>query len=228
MPERLDPTKTGHAIGVALVTIITGVWSWWRKKGRRKRELLKHPFFSHARDVQRWARKLPIPDRMRQEAFQDLVGIKLAIWPRELEKLVRELDIAKLDADGLKRVLHLSIDSIVDDYGRIARERGIPALVVAKFNKWHSSAVDSAHAFIDSICDSDWRDTTDMMAAMLSWMLAALDQTIIDAEETLADINGEMDGLTYKGWVAGSYESPKRLRRKARESESGKYEVFKP
>ena len=47
-----------------------------------------------------------------------------------------------------------------------------------------------------------------------------LEHTVLDAEATLADLNGDLDGLVYKGYVAQHWESPKRIRSKARAGEA--------
>lgn len=202
----------GKAVGSALLVIAAAGWTWWRRRKAAK-SLSRHPFFAECAEKQRWARHLLIEDDMRREAFQDLIGVKLGIWHHEMGHLVADLPIRTISAEELAVTLHAFVDRVVGTYTVAAKDRGIPAVIVDKFSTWHGPAVTGAHTFVDSICDSDWHTPPEMMASFLSWMVAALEQTVVHAEETLADMNGEVNGMVYKGYVAQSYESPKRRRK---------------
>ena len=150
---------------------------------------------------------------MRKAAFQDLLAIKLRTWADETEKFIRRTDFDALTDTQMREALVSYLESTVALYERQAEEAGIPPLLVQKFRSWHEDAVRITTRYIKGICDSDWLpDHHQRMVGFLFFLLGALEGTSVDAELTLADLNGELDGHVYKGLVAQHYESPMRQR----------------
>ena len=57
-------------------------------------------------------------------------------------------------------------------------------------------------ATLDNICRSKYYPTNkDRLYAILNILMSAYESTILDGEKTLCSLNGELDGVTYKGIV---------------------------
>lgn len=179
---------------------------------KKKKPLNSHPFFTKARELRSWTATLPIDDPMRKEAFQDLLRLKLHVWPLAFEVLLATPGVEKMTPQALEWCLHAVVDLAMGQCNAEAERLGIPFAVVHKFNEWHRPSVDRVHRFVHEICDSDWHTTQEVITSTLSMLIAHLDQTVLDAESALASLNGDLNGIRYKGLVGQPYQSPKRRR----------------
>lgn len=219
MPERLKiEPSTAYTAGMSAAAFLSGVLIYFRRR-KRKKELTAHPFFARVRDVSRQTTRLPIEDPFRRAVFEDLIRIKLDIWESETRALLERTDFENLDDEQFATALVAFVHSTVAAYELEAERRGIPLIVIMKFRKWHQGAVDGFCRLVEGICDSDWiEEPHGKMVAFLYGLLGALEHTMVDAELTLADLNGELNGLRYRGITAPPWESPKRLRIKAKKA----------
>ena len=224
MPEK---TEIAAIVGSGAAAFLTGLLATIRNI-RRQRDLKHHPFFPRMKAVYASVSHLPIADPFRREVFQDLLKIKIRAWEEETRKFLDCLDWSKMTDEQFQMIFENFVCKTVALYERQAEEEGIPMDVIYRFRQWHQPSVDGFIHLVSDLCDSDWISTPHRkMVSFLFALLGALEHTCIDAEKTLADLNGSLDGQVYKGFVANHWESPKRLRQKVKE-ESGAIPAFKP
>ena len=82
----------------------------------------------------------------------------------------------------------------VTKYNDIWKQDKIHYIFIEKFNYWHNSHVDMLVARIHDIWNSKlYKTCYEKLEVELLLILQAFEMTIIDAEKTLGDLNGELD-----------------------------------
>ena len=72
-------------------------------------------------------------------------------------------------------------------------------MVVTKFDTWNAPRLEAISMSATSVFDGkSFTTPVEMTNAILTLMHALLIQTMIDAEHTLGDLNGDLKGLTYR------------------------------
>lgn len=130
--------------------------------------------------------------------FRDMLKIKFRVWQDHIRKACDKSQDYPTSSQIGQAFLKATVD-LVDEYERLWEEDGIPPKVIQKFHKWHDN---HAQIFIEAIENitggSSFSSKKEVINAILEISNAMLLLTILDAEKTLGDLNGELTGMKYK------------------------------
>ena len=139
----------------------------------------------------------------RTELFRDILQIKFKHWEDGLkEAMVMGND--KMSDNELQSLLERATLNFVKGYQRewkdtLQLDKDKIALVTNKFNKWHQSKVEMYMDSIRGICQGNsFSSVREKANAFLEVNCSMLVLTIIDAEESLGSLNGDLSGTQYK------------------------------
>lgn len=167
------------------------------------KDLTKHLLFAYLRHaVKVKIPHLPIEDPMRRECFRDLLKVKCEVFRINLLLFLdQHEDLEELHSEFHSMVLNLVTDS-VNEYEQKALDLGIPKEAVNSFSRWHERAVNMVYDLITSTGHNRfYGSNTAKMIAILDWILAAFQITLVDAQNAMDSLNGELNGKTYKGYT---------------------------
>lgn len=167
---------------------------------------------------------LPIMEAGRKLVFTDLLTVKLrAIESALTEWLkVHHDDIDDLSPDALQGSMMSMIVDIIEDYESELRRMGMPFVVLDVFRQWHGSRVEYLREECTLICESEWINTNvERIGMCFSMIEHVIRTTLLDAEMTMNNLNGQLTGKVYKGVTIG--ECPPRKR----SGNSGMFETLK-
>ena len=117
-----------------------------------------------------------------------------------LFELVSSTDADMCDGHVCRAKFLKQLGSGITAYEQEALRTGIPEAVISKFNKWHSSHVYLIRSTIDRVFGSCFINTVKEQVAVVLGMYAFIFHlTILDAEKTLGDLNGDLNSVEYKG-----------------------------
>lgn len=195
------------AIAVILSVAIPLLKKWaerttlFTRKTLKQSQLIKHSFFC---SMDYWRKigidAIEIEEPARDLIFKDFLHIKFRVFDVGMREVVSNKEISKMRRIELKNYITNKITSAIKEYEQFAKDTGIPQVIIKKFSKWHSRSVSFVMDGIEDICMSSFYDNNvARLNGLLSLLLAAFHATIIDAERTLDDLNGDLAGLTYKG-----------------------------
>ncbi|HWQ10753.1 MAG TPA: hypothetical protein VN436_16645, partial [Holophaga sp.] len=167
--------------------------------------LAQHPFFaavSHA--IRTRVKGLNIPEPFREQVFKDLLAIKFSVWLSETEALVRRVTSdLEMPQEEFRSIALAYCDHLMEQFEMQACSQGIPAKVICRYSLWNGSAMELIHSFVERVADSRWYPSTeDRLYAVLSYMTSMIDLCLVDAEDALARLNGELDGIRYAGLIS--------------------------
>ena len=166
---------------------------------------VRHPFFSQIE----YNRRFRIPlirlnhgDHYchgRTAIFKDMLNIKLKHWGEKIKEAV-ENDYSKMTDNELQTLFINATMTLVDSYEREWIEKDIPQIVIDKFREWHDDHTKMFVETIRNICrGKSFSTKIEQVNAILEMNNTMLILTILDAEKTLGELNGELAGLVYKG-----------------------------
>lgn len=138
-------------------------------------------------------------DPARNALFRDMLIKKISNWRKSMLDFVAR-DFSSLKTFEIKELFATTLHEIIKSYEAEWKTTGVPALVISKFAEWHSPRVEGLSGSATSIFDGkSFTTPVEMLNATLFLQNALLIETVIDAERTLGDLNGEISGLTYQG-----------------------------
>lgn len=167
-------------------------------KKKSKESLRNHIFFSdiaYMIDVSSW--KLDYPDKVTRSAMvRKFIRIKLKSVERNFKKLVDDVidgkDISSCDYNN-------TITKIVVEYEHEAREANIPITFINKFSSWHTPKIKQIREITEFITRSNvYDDVVEKTSAVLSIIIMVLHLTLMDADNTLNNMNGDLDNILDK------------------------------
>ena len=204
----MAPAEIGQAIGAglgALAVALMGAGLWKRRKKAKSEEaapLLEHPFFGSMRFA--LAQKiphLPITKPMRRAVFQDLLRIKLEVWLDRTRIWASDVNDEQT-LQGFEAGVYHYLATTIRDYEAQILLDGIPPIALKLFREWHEPAVSHVLDFVREVCRCSFYETNQERAAVI---LTALDMalcwTLVDAGRALTSLNGQLDGVIYKGLI---------------------------
>lgn len=183
---------------IAIIGPITAMWFKHRLNMKRKKSkdsLRGHIFFSeigYMIDVTSW--KLDYPNNPTRSAMvRKFIRIKLKSIERNFKKLVDDVidgkDINVCDYNN-------TITRIVVDYEREAREKRIPQQFINKFSVWHTPKIKQIRDITEFISRSNiYEGTVEKTSAVLDIIIMTLHLTLMDADDTLNNMNGDLDNV---------------------------------
>jgi hypothetical protein len=134
----------------------------------------------------------------RTRLFRDMLQIKFKSWRDHVRKACDKSKNYPTNNQVGQEFLKTVVD-LVNEYEKQWEQDGIPPKVIQKFHKWHDN---HAQIFIEAIENitggSSFSSKKEVINAILEIGNAMLLLTILDAEKTLGDLNGELSGMTYK------------------------------
>jgi len=162
---------------------------------------LSHAFFSASERLinYRIPRMNVSSDPARNTLFRDMLLKKIGIWRENMLSFITR-DFSSYKNFEIKQLFAQKMHKIIKEYEAKWKSSGVPKLVISKFTTWHSPRVEALSSSATSVFDGkSFTTVTEMLNAVLCLQNALLVETIIDAERTLGELNGELKGLTYKG-----------------------------
>lgn len=165
------------------------------------KDLIRHPFFP----AMRYAVKYRIPhldivEPCRKLIFRDLLRIKFTVFLDNVYAFTSRQDLNEISVEHFHEAVLTAVSVSIAEYEQKMREAGIPDIVIDRFGRWHQNTVDLIMELIENASNSRfYRDNNSRMIAILDWLQAAFQITLLDAEKTLGSLNGELDGIIYKG-----------------------------
>ena len=167
-------------------------------------DLLSHPYFGTMElYLKTKVLTLCLPEKGREAIFRDFLKYKFNVFITNvytwLVKNVGHLD--DMSSESLYNEMLILVASSISEYENMALSSGIPEIVLEKFRKFHSEHVDSVTTGVYNICQCEWivASNTEKVGFILNSLMNTFDATLVDAEVVLCDINGELDGIVYKG-----------------------------
>lgn len=140
-------------------------------------------------------------DLGRREIFRDIIQIRYQVMKKHIASLNDNVDNDMSSADVYARVTQCLHDWIEESEWD-AMSRGVPQVVVEKYRKWSSKNTEFALKAIEMVCFSTaYGDNEKRMDAIYSLFTAMLELTIAEAERSLNELNGELNGIEYKGHI---------------------------
>lgn len=161
-----------------------------------------HSFFRHAR--YRMLVELPAltlcPDKpVKQQLFIDLLQIATKTTYDTCLRMV-EMDMRTWDSNRWASEFSLAMANNFKSWHDDAISSGIPVIVVNKFLSWCNPTITMVSEYINALSDSQIYDNnltrTNTLFLIMNLLLISI---ISDAERTIKDINGDLDGMFYKG-----------------------------
>lgn len=165
----------------------------------------KHVFFQKVEYILRY--KLPEIElkfkgqicQGRTAMFRDMLKIQFEAWKRSIT-VVSAMDYESLSKVDIRQAFTEATLNLVSDYESTWEQYAIPRVVIEKFHKWHDNHAQMLLEAIESITGGNcFSSPREIMNAILEMNTMMLLLTILDAEKTLGDLNGELSGLEYKG-----------------------------
>lgn len=168
------------------------------------RDLTRHPFFaSMQHSVKYRIPHLDIAEPCRKLICRDLLKIKFTVFLRNIQDFLQHGDLNSMSVEHFHESAVMVVSTSVVEYEQQMREAGIPEVVIDRFGHWHQNTLELIMGLIENASNSRfYRDNNARMVAILDWLQAAFQITLLDAEKTLTSLNGELDGIVYKGMKA--------------------------
>ena len=222
--------QDGFLIVFGSVVLVFGVifmtlWlkQWWHRQQLAQDhsndptpvDLLRHVFFG-TMDLYLKTKvlSLSLPEKGRELIFRDFLKIKFQTFTTNVYSWLVEhqQNLNHMDAETLNTEILKLVANGVQEYETRAEKEGIPHVVVERFRKFHNPHVDFVSANITNVCQCEWLivSNTERMGFILNSLMHAFEVTLIDAEAVLCDINGELDGVVYKGVTVQPYKKTRR------------------
>ena len=182
----------------AIVSPLLVIWLknyYSSKKPKLKKSTIKeHPFFSEIQymiDIS--IEKINIEDDiLRTKMIRKFLKIKLLSTQKNFGELTNS---SSLDVDSsLATCDYINcITKIVRDYEMESIKNNVPEVFIRRFSEWHTPKIIIIRDLIEYICRSNIYDTdTEKLSAILDIVLMVLHLTMMDAEDTIKSMNGEL------------------------------------
>jgi len=158
-----------------------------------------HPFFNKVMGIVQI--KLPITKMggpVRTEIFRDVLTIFYRTAIQEVDSLLTQ----EVTIDNFLAVNYTTANNIIKKASQKMLEEQIPPIVIEKFNYWNYGR----HEYLlNTISDIDssmvFSSVLEKECAVLNAITDAAFFTLMDAEKTLVNLNGDLSGTNYKGKI---------------------------
>jgi hypothetical protein len=168
------------------------LFGWFK---RPYKNLEQHPFFS---TVNYWINieidNLNITNIAKRNVVRAFLKLKFTVFNDRLKEYIRNnVQDEEICTDGTLCIGNLVVDCL-KEYEDKARTKGVPDIFIDKFRQWHDPHTDITFESIRSVCESKFYTTNvEKIAAVLDILLYSFRMTIIDAERTINQLNGELE-----------------------------------
>ena len=168
---------------------------------KRSIDLKNHPIFSkYNLIINQLAKNIRCHCPLRKKIFSDLLVIRLNVYNEELKALATRTDLKKLSSFEYQYEIHGLILKMYSSWEQPAREKGIPEIVIKRFQEAIIEINDTVLSTIQSIAGANYFfDDNESRTSIIFDILSSLEGVILaKLEEVLDDMNGEISSLTYQ------------------------------
>ena len=139
---------------------------------------------------------------VRTKIFKDMLRMKFSCWQTTVQQAVDYIILNRVKDEQIGSIMCRSVSGIVDSYSKAWAAAGIPQIVADKFHSWHLArgkvlAEQTEHVAVSHCYSSP----TERLNAILELHCAMLVSTVLDAENSIVQLNGELSGIEYKGQI---------------------------
>ena len=111
-----------------------------------------------------------------------------------IKKTINHKNIDTLNDDILWTHFLSMINDIIQEYEEESLKKGVPELFIDKFMIWHSKTRDIIVKNTELICKSKYyHNNFEKIYAILNLLLTSYDVTLMDSEQTIYHLNGDLD-----------------------------------
>jgi len=140
----------------------------------------------------------------RTKIFRDLLRIMFQSYYDNFMCIEDQDDFNDLDRREVYTRIVQAFNDVYADFEDQARLKGIPEVVLVKYQAWHSSTLDYTLKHAELVSQSPVNDTNlDIMYSVYLLVITLLEITIAEAEKVLTGLNGELTGIVYDGYTIG-------------------------
>lgn len=175
-------------------------------------ELEYHPFFVRAERLkQSIETTFTMQNKGKEVVFKDIMSNQISIFQDSLMALSKKVDDHQiLDSNHLYNTHIETLDKIIEDHMHFYKnnpkysieEQGVLDIVIKKYAIWNSGKIQRLQESILTICNSPFYPSQKIRAAViLDLYLGILVDTINDASNSLAGINGDLRGLRFRNII---------------------------
>jgi hypothetical protein len=159
---------------------------------RNNRLLEQHQFFSTLRY---WITveidNIPVQSRVKKNVISKFLKIKFSTFDKNFSEFIKD----ETNFQNATKLENLMLNCI-NIYEQEALQKGVPMLFLEKFRKWNEKHTEITFTSIRSICESKFYSSTyEKTAAVLDILLFSFRLTIVDAEKTINELNGELERI---------------------------------
>lgn len=168
-------------------------------------KLRSHPFFQSCEYWITRVEMFPLRDKFRHRIFVDYVRIFLLTGKETWEEMIDE--IAQTVEDFSTMELYSRVVKTLHRTNSLREQRckdmGFPDVFVDKVSEeWNGPIEKLLYVCISSICNSDRFDSNaNRLAVILNLKTSLYEIMVFEAESVIDELNGELEGATYKGMV---------------------------
>lgn len=131
--------------------------------------------------------------------FRDMLKTKFELWRDNILR-VCSMDYQNMSSADIRQAFMQALLDLVSQYELKWQQDGVPKVVVTKFHEWHDNHAEMFLETVDSITmGSCFGSPREILNAILEMNMMMVLLTLLDAEKTLGDLNGEISGFEYKG-----------------------------
>lgn len=161
-----------------------------------------HIFADLQRDLDYDVPRLALGTEGRTKLFTDMMRIKYATFLELSKPFIDQHKCEECRPECFYAKNIEFVTNLVNTYEERWRKEGIFEEAIQKFNEWHKTRVDMVVENIRVIADNKVYTTRNQKyTAMLDLYFYAMRWALFDAELSLHDLNGEITGKVYKGYI---------------------------
>lgn len=180
-----------------------------KKRMDKKTSFMRnHPMFStidYLIDV-----KIPgihFKSGFKKLTFTDILTFKLRSNQEVFRSFVSDESNLSVDSSEFRNFVTKAVKDSYKKFTNECERSAVPPVVLDSFNSWVNPLTRFLFSTVENICDSKMYElNVDKLNAILSINLAVLDEMVSNIELYLDEINGDFNGLTYKGIKCEEHE----------------------
>lgn len=168
----------------------------------RKINIENHPIFSKYRYLLNQRLKhIVCRCPLRKKIFIDLMLIRVETYDRMIKEFVKRKDLNQLSVTEFLYATNELVLSIISEWEDTARNKGIPEVVIRKFDEQTNDTRNALKQFMQAVANStySYQDNISRMSAILDMLSGYEEAILIKLEESMALLNGEISESSYKG-----------------------------
>lgn len=139
-------------------------------------------------------------NKARNLIYKDMIRILLQEYQNKIFKLEDEENVNNLSKTEIYTNTIQILSDIKISFETRCKKEGIPDIVISKFDHWMLRNMEFFYNNLSLICISDiYVDNFKRIQTIYYICVSVLEITLTEAEKTLKDINGQLNGIEYKG-----------------------------